>query len=192
MFTHQADFKGPRALGFPLFNGPLLIEHPIVYQKIVEKFSIKEPFTLVCHGPAGIGKTSLTRLFYLKNNKPYDYCVFFDASTRENLIKEYRNFSFYYHYKLPVDDETSDADLIAIVKTFMSKHPNGLFIYDDADNEEVLAPFLPDKSGHVLITSRYAKWSCPSIQLEKLDQENAVELVKRLLKNNNHYEQKKR
>ncbi len=104
-------------------------------------------------GLGGIGKTQLAIEYAYRYHQDYQAVLWARAETREDLIASYSTLATLLN--LP-DQQAGDQQItIAAVKAWLQKNSTWLFILDNADELELLPPFLPPvPGGHVLLTTR--------------------------------------
>jgi len=103
----------------------------------------------------GIGKTQLA-LYYLHHSKhPYTLKAWFPSENIAQLQQKYLEFAKALGYQ----EQNQKIDIIiSYVNQWLSNHPGWLLIYDNVNSYEEIAPFLPEKGGHVIITTRNQIW----------------------------------
>jgi transposase len=104
-------------------------------------------------GLGGIGKTQLAIEYAYRYHQDYQAVLWARAATSEDLIASYSALSTLLN--LP-EQQASDQELtIAAVKAWLQKNSKWLLILDNADDLELLPPFLPSvPGGHILLTTR--------------------------------------
>ena len=177
------------------FREDYFVRRTTVSQKITQAFSpttaseSKESSKVVliaAHGLGGIGKTYLAAEYIFNTAKKYAYRIWFNSESPEQLAREYRRFCMAFHIFL--DEKSTDEIVIEKVKIWFSSHPSWLLVYDNAPDDKTLAPFLPkpkrEGGGDILVTSRYAhRWPGQTIAVDVLEEKEAIELVKRRIRN---------
>jgi len=106
-------------------------------------------------GLGGIGKTQ-TALEYAHRYKDYYHCIcWVNAETPNTILSSFQDFA---KKNEDLKEEMKEAEvIIEAVRDWMQQNDNWLFIYDNAEDEKTLQPYLPAQTGtrqHILITSR--------------------------------------
>ncbi len=127
--------------------------------QLKERFKLMEASQRVVlsavSGLGGVGKTSLARYYIHHPEQQYSMRIWFRADDRILLLSEYREFAL--QFKL-IEEKASEDEVIFAVKRHLQKYPNWLAIYDNAVSYEGLEKFLPEKGGHLIITTRRQEW----------------------------------
>ncbi len=133
-------------------------------------------------GLGGIGKTRLAIEFGHANEQSYDALFFLSADTPEALKRNIADLTGPLVLDLPEYEGDLDTRLAAALR-WLESHTNWFLIIDNVDHEEaaceVEAMLARLKNGHVLVTSRLAKWSnqVKKLDLELLDESAAKEFL---------------
>lgn len=133
----------------------------------------------VCTGLGGIGKTQLV-LNYAQNTKSaYLFKAWFPAENIDQLNLKYIEFAKVLGYQ---GNQFSLKNIISYVNQWLSEHPNWLIIFDNVNSYEEISPYLPEKGGYILITSRSQLW--PShfhiVPVNLLTEEESISLLTQL------------
>ena len=107
------------------------------------------------YGMAGVGKTLLAVEYAHRYANHYDLVWWFNAEKLPDLKQQFTNLAIELHLEL----DRIRPDPVATVRRYLRSHPRWLLIFDNADDAAGLRRFLPDPSGHVLITSRGPLWA---------------------------------
>src|SRR5450755_2601649 len=104
-------------------------------------------------GLGGIGKTQLAIEYAYRYAHDYEAVLWTRAETREELIASYSTLAAL--LKLPEQHAGDQEITIEAVKRWLQTHQKWLLILDNADDLELLPPFLPPiPGGHILLTTR--------------------------------------
>ncbi len=104
-------------------------------------------------GLGGIGKTQLATEYAYRYSQDYDAVFWARADTQDALIASYNTIATLLN--LPERNAEKQDITIAAVKTWLQKHSKWLLILDNADDLDLLPPFLPPTAGgHILLTTR--------------------------------------
>lgn len=124
------------------------------------------------HGLGGVGKTRLAVEYAWRYADDYAALLFAVADSPENLRKNLAAFVEPDVLNLPQRETNDENDRFRAVLDWLAAHPGWLLILDNPDDEpsaaavESLLPQL--QAGHVLITTRFNRWS-PAIAARELD-----------------------
>ncbi len=104
-------------------------------------------------GLGGIGKTQIAIEYAYRYHQDYQAVLWARAETREDLIASYSVIATLLN--LPEQQAGDQEITIAAVKAWLQKNSTWLLILDNADELDLLPPFLPPvPGGHVLLTTR--------------------------------------
>lgn len=114
--------------------------------------------TQAISGLGGIGKTQLATEYAYRYQQAYQFILWARADNVEALNASYAEIAV--HLKLAEKDAQDQEVIVQAVKNWLQRHRAWLLILDNADQPEILTPFLPPLvGGHVLITTRAADLS---------------------------------
>lgn len=143
-----------------------------------------------CAGLGGIGKTQLA-LQYLRNTRyPYTLKAWFSAEHPEKLHKQYADFARSLKF---ADKNASTKKIITFIKDYLQHHPGWLIIYDNVTSYKEIEPFLPDKGGYVILTTRNRSWpeNFKMLPIDVMSEKEAVNTIQSLIKKNIDDEEKR-
>jgi len=106
-------------------------------------------------GLGGVGKTQLAVEYAYRHHQDYQAVLWAHAESVEVLTSSYTEIAA--QLSLPVKDSQDQMVIIQAVKVWLQNHREWLLILDNADELDILAPFLPPRlGGHLIITTRAA------------------------------------
>lgn len=132
-------------------------------------------------GLGGIGKTQLVLEYAYLHQKDYEAAFWIRADTETNLIDDMA--ALVDVLELPEQQEHDYIKRIDAVLGWMRLHSAWLLIYDNADSLTTVQPFLPQGTGHILLTTRaYAlEGLAQRLDLDKMEPETgALFLLRRV------------
>lgn len=137
---------------------------------------------VVLAGLGGIGKTQLALQYITNNKQPYTLCGWFSAENIDHLYQNYIDFAKFLGYK---DEHPNIKKVAAYVKDWLENNPGWLLVYDNVSNYEKIAPFLPQKGGNVILTTRQQHWpdKFTVLPVKVMTEEEATGLMGVLVKN---------
>src|SRR5438045_5651071 len=105
------------------------------------------------NGLGGIGKTQVAVEYAYRHQDAYHFVLWASAATHETLITAFVSIAD--GLQLPERTLQEQDKIVAAVLRWLSTHEGWLLIIDNADELEMVWPFLPTGStGHVLVTTR--------------------------------------
>jgi len=179
--THSAS--SPQDLPLPHFGA--FIERTALLdalQKLLLSPPSYEKSTItVCQGMGGIGKTQfVTHLIHQRKvQRHFGLKLWFRSSDSRSLL-EMQTIVLARELGL-VDDKTPFDQAQQRLHYFLAncKKP-WLIVFDNAEDREMLTPFLPMSGGHILITTRSTSWP-GAISIDLFTPEEGEALVHKLL-----------
>ena len=104
-------------------------------------------------GLGGIGKTQLAVEYAYRFRREYRTVLWARAESTDTLSASYTEIAMLLN--LPERNEQEQPLVIQATKRWLQTHQDWLLILDNADEPDLIAPFLPHvMSGHLLITTR--------------------------------------
>ncbi len=161
----------------PFFEDECFIGQKAYLDKLGEVFQQLDETRIkkfALRGSNGIGKTYIAKQFAY-NATAYKFKLWFFATSRTSLVEQYIEFG---NEKGLFTENMPEIKKIQGVKKWLVKHPGWLIVYDNAENKKVLSEFLPNKGGHILITSINPHWHGEE-EVGVMNEEDAIELLKR-------------
>jgi serine/threonine protein kinase/tetratricopeptide (TPR) repeat protein len=135
----------------------------------------------ILQGAPGMGKSELATEIVNRHDvrKRYETRLWFSGSdTRASLETHYSRLAREWGL---VDESAPAADAIKAVCEHLRGQGSCLMVFDNADDPELLRPFLPE-GVTVLVTSRSDGWGREvRVPVERLTREEGIELVRKLL-----------
>lgn len=134
---------------------------------------------VILSGLAGVGKTQLALNYAYNSHTKYQLQCWFTAANPQELESSYYKFGLSLNL---FDPSLSHSQAAKDVKKWLENtKENWLAIYDNAESYEEVKPYLPERGGHILITSRKQfDWPVESLlvtDLLPIDREVLVEKI---------------
>ena len=133
------------------------------------------------HGMGGVGKSLLANEYIHRRLDDYEVIWWIQAERTTGIQASLVRLG--QRLGLPVTDEANTA--VPIVLDALRRgdpHGDWLLVFDNAESPEQVVPFLPGGgTGHVLITSRDARWASRArpLEVDVFKREESVRLLKR-------------
>jgi len=170
----------------PRSNETLFVGRVDLLTKLRHRFNALEASQRVVlsavSGLGGIGKTSLA-IYYLHHvEHPYRLKLWFRAESEALLQTDYLEFARQFHL-IPLEEKNAPKDVCFAVKRFLEKHADWLAVYDNAGDYKELRDYLPDRGGHLIITTRKPEWHAVGLELKVnvFTPEEACEYLKKAI-----------
>lgn len=128
-------------------------------------------------GLGGVGKTELAKNYFHHPIKDYTAKLWIMADSYKHLELEFRLLAQSLHL---VDKEADIELVIRVLHSFFAEHSGWLLVFDNADDNAVLQPFIPAQGGDVLITSRQHIDNVEIIEVDVLESDQALLFYQKL------------
>jgi hypothetical protein len=112
--------------------------------------------TQTLHGLGGVGKTQTALEYAYRFTFEYDLVWWLGTEEPLQLAADYAALAV--KLDLPEKDLPDQSAVIAAVKDWLRTHRDWLLIFDNAQDQTKIKPYLPGGHGHVIITSRNPNW----------------------------------
>ncbi len=129
-------------------------------------------FLSTISGLGGIGKTQVALKFLHHSGHDYALRLWFRAEKEHTLLEDYIELAERFRL-MAMGERLSKEEVIERVKKYLENNPDWLAVYDNATNYASIKQFLPTRSGHVVITTRYSKETLNN----ELKNEKAIDAV---------------
>ena len=108
--------------------------------------------TQIIRGLGGIGKTQVAVKYAYLFRHTYQAIFWVRSETETDIITSF--VAIARCLALPLIDGQNPNDIVNAVKHWLDTHSDWLLIFDNADEPKLIKQFRPQRSGHILITSR--------------------------------------
>ena len=143
------------------------VERSKLQEVLTHRFNHQEERAVVVltalSGLGGIGKTQLANYYIHHASHNYSFKAWFKADSKEILEQQYWQLA--QTLELIKEKDTSDQ-AITRLKTWFIENPDWLLVYDNVESYGAIYPLLPERNGHILMTSRNANDWLTEQQLE--------------------------
>jgi hypothetical protein len=138
--------------------------------------------TLVLFGPPGVGKSQLSLAYVHRHATHASVCWRVDASSLDSLTFDLARLA----RRVGVE-AVDDADAAAAIIAELAARTGWFLLFDNASSPDLLRPFVPQRGGRVLVTSRSPAWEsvATTIEVEPFSQEAATQFLLRRANDSN-------
>jgi len=166
------------------FIGRKKILEELYNQLVINDKEVSEDLNLtVCVGLGGIGKTQLALQYAYHSLYPYHLKVWFSADNLNKLKQQYLDFAKTIGY---VEETPNFEAANFYIKNWLKTHPGWLLIYDNVHTYEDISSFLPEKGGHIILTTRNRYWpnKFKILPVDVMTEEESIVLVHSFMQQN--------
>ncbi|MFQ4139848.1 tetratricopeptide repeat protein [Nodosilinea sp. PGN35] len=148
-----------------------------LYRQLRDRQTAAIAQTQAISGLGGIGKTQTAVEYAYRYRDDYRYVFWVGADTELELTSGY--VAIAQHLNLPLKNAENQDETVQSVRVWLGREEGWLLIFDNADQPELVQPFLPREiKGHILVTSRAQDFQdlgiVRAIAMETLTPEDAV------------------
>lgn len=110
-------------------------------------------------GLGGVGKTQIALQYAYRNADKYPGLIWWvNAAREETILDSYLNLVDKLGILLTTEEKKDKNSWVKRVLRKLEESAKYLLIFDNAEDQELIKPYLPQSGGHILITSRHANW----------------------------------
>ena len=132
------------------------------------------------HGLGGMGKTQIAVEYIQGNQNSYQAIWWIRGENQTTLEIDYVELGIKLG-EINLTDKREDQ--IKKVRSWLNTNKNWLLIFDNAESQQALHNYIPDRSGmgHIIITSRNFNWEerAKTIKVNKWTSEESLEYVRK-------------
>ncbi|MEA5449603.1 tetratricopeptide repeat protein [Leptolyngbya sp. CCNP1308] len=148
-----------------------------LHQQLRDRQTAAISQTQAISGLGGIGKTQTAVEYAYRYRDDYRYVFWVGADTELELTTGY--VAIAQTLNLPLKDAENQDETVQSVRVWLSREEGWLLIFDNADQPELVQPFLPREiKGHILVTSRAQDFQdlgiVQAVEMETLNPEEAI------------------
>lgn len=116
-------------------------------------------------GIGGVGKSQIALEYVYSNGFEYDFVWWIEAEDPKVITAGYKDFAYKMGF---IEDDVEDSEkIMSSINSWTSQNRNWLFVFDNAENAELIYDYLPiNPQGHIIITSRNINWEVLGSVLE--------------------------
>ncbi|WP_307798183.1 FxSxx-COOH system tetratricopeptide repeat protein [Actinoplanes flavus] len=130
------------------------------------------------HGFGGVGKTQLAVEYVYRYVSGYDLIWWIPAEQPTMVLSSLAELSR--RLRLPESDSLQQT-AATVLDALASTPLRWLLVYDNADQPDELARFVPVTGGHVIVTSRNQEWGRlgDAVEVDVFDRPESIELIRK-------------
>ena len=129
-------------------------------------------------GLGGVGKTQVALAYINERRSEYEIVWWVRAEEGAILADDFIEIGRVYGVAFATDD--SQPQKITIVREWLSQRERWLIVFDNVEDTQTLAPFLPSgPGGHILLSSRRRMWwDFPTLIVAPWKREESIEFLR--------------
>ena len=144
--------KTTRVWNVPYRRNPFFTGREDTLENLHQAFNYKSSMVQGISGLGGIGKIQTAVAYAYRFRDEYDAVLWSAASSEADLVTGFVEIA--QALGLP-EKETSERETVQAVRRWLDTTPSWLLVLDNADEPELVEPFVPASGrGHLLVTSR--------------------------------------
>lgn len=131
------------------------------------------------HGMGGVGKSQSVVEYIYRHVAEYDIVWWIPAEHTTQIRSSFVELA----KRLGIKAGSAETAVPAVLETLRSGIPDRkwILVFDNAEHPDVVRPFLPAGSGHVVVTSRNAEWAgvARTVEVDLFTRSESMELLRR-------------
>ena len=121
-------------------------------------------------GMGGVGKSQLALEYAYRHEKEYNMVYWIRSEDMSTLKSDLRMLGLEMGI---AEDFLKDDKIISTMKGVLENRQGWLLVFDNAEDPKLLAQVIPQRGGHILITSRNKHWD-KTVSIDVFSQEEAL------------------
>ncbi|MDQ3790246.1 MAG: FxSxx-COOH system tetratricopeptide repeat protein, partial [Actinomycetota bacterium] len=131
------------------------------------------------HGMGGVGKSQSVVEYIYRHVAEYDIVWWIPAEHTTQIRSSFVELA----KRLGIKAGSAETAVPAVLEMLRSGIPDRkwILVFDNAEHPDVVRPFLPAGSGHVVVTSRNAEWAgvARTVEVDLFTRSESIELLRR-------------